>query len=121
MYAGMLTTTLRKAQFEEGVRFIQQLYDDVVIPFTRRLSGYQGAFTMVDRGRGEITGIVLYATEADARQLNQQSDLWRQLFAEIGPEREAALRNYLAAPLERRVQNIIAQDAQYFPPTPAED
>lgn len=121
MYAGMLTTTLRKAQFEEGLRFVQQLYDDVVIPFTRRLNGYQGAFTMVDRGRGEITGIVLYATEADARQLTQQSDLWGQLFAEIGPERETQLRNYLAAPLERRVQHIISQDAAYFPPTPTEN
>jgi hypothetical protein len=121
MYAGMLTTTLRKAQFEEGLRFVQQLYDEVVIPFTRRLSGYQGAFTLVDRGRGEITGIVLYATEADARQLNQQGDLWRQLFAEIGPERETMLRNYLAAPIERRIQNIIAQDNEIFPAAPAGD
>jgi hypothetical protein len=118
MYAGMLTTTLRKAQFEEGVRFVQQLYDEVVIPFTRRLNGYQGAFTMVDRGRGEITGIVLYATEEDARQLSFQGDLWRDLFAEIGPEREAKLRGYLAAPLERRIQNIIAQDNEIFPLAP---
>jgi hypothetical protein len=121
MYAGMLTTTLRKAQFEEGLSFVQQLYDEVVIPFTRRLSGYQGAFTLVDRGRGEIAGIVLYATEADARQLEPQGDLWRQLFAEIGPEREAQLRSYLAAPIERRIQHIIAQDAEYFPATPAGD
>ena len=119
MYAGMLTTTLRKAQFEEGLRFVQQLYDEVVIPFTRRLNGYQGAFTMVDRGRGEITGIVLYATEDDARQLNFQEGLWRELFAEIGPEREAKLRSYLAAPIERRIQNIIAQDNEIFPLTTA--
>jgi hypothetical protein len=121
MYAGILSTTLRKACFEEGVGFIQQLYDEVVIPFARRLSGYQGAFTLVDRGRGEITGIVLYATEADARQLSQQGDLWRQLFAEIGPERETKLRSYLAAPLERRVQHIIAQDNEIFPVVTAGD
>ncbi len=119
MYAGMLTTTLRKADFEEGVRFVQQLYDEVVIPFTRRLHGYRGAFTLVDRGRGEITGIVLYETEDDARQLAFQGDLWRQLFAEIGPEREGTLRGFLAAPLERRIQHVIAHDADAFPAAPA--
>ena len=57
--------------------------------------------------------------QGGAHHVNEQPyGYWRDLFAEIGPEREAKLRGYLAAPLERRIQNIIAQDNEIFPRAP---
>jgi ABC-type sulfate transport system substrate-binding protein len=110
MFAGVLTATMRQGQIAEGSDFVAQLYDEVVIPFLRESPGYRGAFTFVNRGLGTVTGVVLYATEADAHQLDQGGTAWVELFARIGPERERQLAALLTEPIHRRVHAIVAQD-----------
>ena len=110
MFAGVLTATMRQGQIAEGSDFITRLYDEVVIPFLRESPGYRGAFTFVNRGLGTITGVVLYATEADAHHLDQGGAAWGELFARIGPERERQLAALLTEPIHRRVHAIVAQD-----------
>ena len=111
MYAGVLTATLRQANLEESIRFVQGLYDDVVIPFVRQAPGYRSALTLFDRGLGTATSIVIYDTEAQAHHLDPAGEQWARLFAAIGPERRQRLEGILTEPLHRRVHEVTLQDA----------
>ena len=110
MFAGLLTTTLRKSQLEEGIRFVRQLYDEVVVPFVRAAPGYRGVCTVVDRGLGTVVSMVVYETEADAQHLEQGGEQWVELFAKIGPERLRQLQDFQTEPIHRRVAEVLVLD-----------
>jgi hypothetical protein len=111
MYAGVLTAILRQTDLEESFRFVQGLYDEVVIPLVRQAPGYRSALTLFDRGLGVATSIVIYETESDAHHLDPSGEQWGRLFAAFGPERLQRLQSILAEPLNRRVHQVTLQDA----------
>jgi hypothetical protein len=46
---------------EEGIRHFR----DVVVPAYREVSGFRGGYMLVDRKKGKLIGVTLWATEAD--------------------------------------------------------
>lgn len=111
MYAGVLTAVLRQTDLEGNIRFVERLYDEVVIPFVRQAPGYRGALTLFDRGLGIATSIVLYETEADAHHLDPTGEQWRHLLDTILPEQRQHLQSILAEPLNRRVHEVKTQES----------
>jgi hypothetical protein len=63
MFARVRVTKGVPEKADEGIR----QFRDVVVPSYKDVSGFKGGYLLVDRAKGKIIGITLWATEADLR------------------------------------------------------
>jgi hypothetical protein len=63
MFARVRTTIGVPEKVDEGVR----QFRDVVVPSYKNVAGFKGGYMLVDRAKGKLIGVTLWATEADLR------------------------------------------------------
>lgn len=61
MFARVRVTNGVPEKVDEGVR----QFRDVVVPSYRNVAGFKGGYMLVDRAKGKLIGVTLWATEAD--------------------------------------------------------
>jgi heme-degrading monooxygenase HmoA len=61
MFARVRVTNGVPEKVDEGVR----QFNDVVVPSYKNVAGFKGAYMLVDRAKGKLIGVTLWATEAD--------------------------------------------------------
>jgi heme-degrading monooxygenase HmoA len=61
MFARARITHGAPEKVEEGIRHFQ----DVVVQSYKDVSGFKGGYMLVDRKKGKLIGVTLWATEAD--------------------------------------------------------
>jgi len=61
MFARVRVTNGVPEKVDEGVR----QFRDVVVPSYKNVAGFKGGYMLVDRAKGKLIGVTLWATEAD--------------------------------------------------------
>ena len=61
MFARLRVTNGVPEKVDEGIR----QFRDVVVPSYKAVAGFGGAYMLVDRTKGKLIGVTLWATEAD--------------------------------------------------------
>ena len=61
MYARVRVTNGVPEKVEEGIR----QFRDAVVPSYQNVKGFKGGYMLVDRAKGKLIGVTLWATEAD--------------------------------------------------------
>jgi heme-degrading monooxygenase HmoA len=61
MFARVRTTNGVPGKVDEGIR----QFRDVVVPSYEKVAGFKGGYMLVDRAKGKLIGVTLWATEAD--------------------------------------------------------
>ena len=61
MFARVRVTDGVPDKVDEGVR----QFRDVVVPSYKNVAGFKGGYMLVDRAKGKLVGVTLWATEAD--------------------------------------------------------
>jgi hypothetical protein len=61
MYARVRVTNGVPEKVEEGIR----QFRDAVVPSYQNVRGFKGGYMLVDRAKGKLIGVTLWATEAD--------------------------------------------------------
>jgi heme-degrading monooxygenase HmoA len=65
-----------------------------ILPRLRKLSGYQGAFAMVDRNKGRTLLVTLWESPEKMRASEEQADKLRQESADVGGGRVIGIERY---------------------------
>ena len=73
MYARVRTTIGVPEKVDEGVR----QFRDVVVPSYKNVAGFKGGYMLVDRAKGKLIGVTLWATEADLHATESTSQRLR--------------------------------------------
>jgi heme-degrading monooxygenase HmoA len=73
MYARVSTLQGKPEQIENGIRG----YRDQVLPAAKKMTGFKGAFLMVDRKSGKAVGVTLWDTEKDLQASTKAADQLR--------------------------------------------
>ena len=61
MFARARVTHGVPEKVDEGIR----QFRDVVVPLYKEVAGFKGGYMLVDRAKGKLIGVTLWATEAD--------------------------------------------------------
>jgi heme-degrading monooxygenase HmoA len=61
MFARVRVTNGVAEKVDEGIR----QFRDVVVPSYKDVAGFEGGYMLVDRTKGKLIGVTLWATEAD--------------------------------------------------------
>jgi heme-degrading monooxygenase HmoA len=61
MFARVRTTNGVPGKVDEGIR----QFRDVVVPSYENVAGFKGGYMLVDRAKGKLIGVTLWASEAD--------------------------------------------------------
>ena len=73
MFARVRVTNGIPEKVEEGVR----QFRDVVVPSYKNVAGFKGGYMLVDRAKGKLIGVTLWATEADLHATESTSQRLR--------------------------------------------
>ena len=82
---------------DEGARVARER----LLPAFRRLAGFQGAITLVDRASGKVTGLLLWETEDAMRASDAETaEIRAEVAAETGMRAPESVEEYEVALFE---------------------